>query len=144
MLRLSKLTDYGIVLLAELAREPAGGTHNARELSEKTRLPFPVVGKVLKTLAREGILASHRGAKGGYALARPPGQISVAKVIAALEGPVTLTECGLGTCEHEPDCSVRSPWERINRVVAETLEKVTVADLVRPADVIPLEELGLR
>ena len=97
MLRLSKITDYGIVLLARLrgAMDPAGATHNARELSAETGLPFPVVGKVLKTLAREGLLDSHRGARGGYALAQPPEEISVAKIIAALEGPVALTECGV-------------------------------------------------
>ncbi len=146
MLRLSKLTDYGIVLLAELARAPAGAPHTARELALQTRLPFPVVGKVLKPLARKGILDSHRGSRGGYALALAPEQITVAKVIAALEGPVALTECSLpsGDCEHEPECNVRSPLERINRVIGDTLEKVTLADLVRPSAVIPLEELGLR
>ena len=146
MLRLSKITDYGIVLLARLARAPAGATHNARELAADTRLPFPVVGKVLKTLAREGLLDSHRGARGGYALARPPEEISVAKIIAALEGPVALTECGLapGRCEHEPSCDVRSPWEKINRAISQTLDRVTLADLANPSDRIPLEDLGIR
>jgi len=146
MLRLSKLTDYGIVLMAQLARDAAGATHTARELAAATDLPFPVVGKVLKTLAREGLLVSHRGVKGGYGLVRPPQQISVSKIIAALEGPVALTECGQapGRCEHEPSCQVRSPWERINRALAHTLDQVTLADLVHPSDVIPFEELGIR
>jgi FeS assembly SUF system regulator len=146
VLRLSKLADYGVVLMAELAREPAGATHNARELAERTNLPFPMVGKVLKALAREGLLVSQRGAKGGYGLARPARQISVAKIIAALEGPVALTECGTatGACEHEPSCHVRSPMERITAVVAQSLERITLADLVHPSDIIPLEELGVR
>ncbi len=145
MLRLSKLTDYGIVLLAELARDPFGETQNARELAEVTHLPPPVVSKVLKTLARDGVLTSHRGIKGGYGLARPPERISVAEVIAALEGPVALTECGFapGSCEHELSCSVRSPWERINRAIGQTLERVSLADLVRPPGAIPLAELGI-
>jgi FeS assembly SUF system regulator len=146
VLRLSKLTDYGIALLVQLARDSAASPHNARELSARSRLPFPVVGKVLKTLARGGLLVSQRGIRGGYALARPPAEISVAQIIAALEGPVALTECGSspGRCEHEPDCTVRSPFEKINRTVAQTLERVTLADLVQPSEIIPLDELGLR
>jgi len=146
MLRLSKLTDYGLVLAAELAREPAGATRTARELAEHVKLPFPVVGKVLKHLAREGILISHRGAKGGYGLARPPREISVGKIIAALEGPVALTECGYapGRCDHEPVCTIRAPWEKINRTIAQTLDRVTLADLVDPGEIIPLEDLRVR
>jgi FeS assembly SUF system regulator len=146
MLRISKLTDYGVVLLAQLARDPSAAPQNARELSARTHLPFPVVGKVLKTLAREGLLVSSRGARGGYALARPPAEMSVGKIIAALEGPVALTECGFapGRCEHEPDCEVRSPFAVINRTLVQTLERVTLADLVHHAEIIPLEELGLR
>lgn len=154
MLRLSKLADYGVVLMADLARSPRGAHRNARELAAENHLPYPVAGKVLKTLAREGLLVSHRGARGGYALARPPEQIPVSKIIAALEGPVALTECGAapGSCEHEPSCHVRTPWERINRAIVDTLDRVTLADLVRSRaegaaprpDVIPLEELGVR
>jgi len=146
MLRLSKLADYGVLLMAQLARDPGGATHNARELAAETGLPSPMVAKVLKTLTREGLLVSHRGAHGGYSLARPPQQIPVAKIIAALEGPLALTQCGAGpgTCEHEPSCHVRSPWERINRAVTGTLERVTLADLIHPSDLIPLEELGVR
>jgi FeS assembly SUF system regulator len=146
VLRLSKLTDYGIALLVQLAREPAAAPHNARALSARSRLPFPVVGKVLKTLARAGLLVSQRGIRGGYSLARPPAEISVAEIIAAFEGPVALTECGStpGRCEHEPDCTVRSPFEKINQTLAQTLERVTLADLVHPSEIIPLEDLGLR
>jgi len=106
-----------------------------------------MVGKILKILTREGLLVSHRGAKGGYGLARPPGDITVAEMIRALEGPVALTECGFapGRCEHEGVCSVRSPWERINQAIGETLEQVSLADLVQhPSSVvIPPAELGL-
>jgi FeS assembly SUF system regulator len=146
MLRLSKLADYGVLLMAQLARDPGGATQNARELAAQTALPSPMVAKVLKTLTREGLLVSHRGAHGGYSLARPAEQIPVAKIIAALEGPVALTQCGVmpGSCEHEPSCHVRTPWERINRAVSDTLERVTLADLIHPSDLIPLEELGVR
>lgn len=133
MLRLGKLTDYGIVLLATFAERPAGTTCTARELAETTRLPFPAVGKVLKTLAQAELLVSHRGAKGGYALARPPETISVAEIIEALEGPIALMECsaGPGHCQKEASCHVRDPWQRIQSTIRATLAHVTLAGLVR-------------
>jgi FeS assembly SUF system regulator len=135
MLRISKLTDYGIVLLAHFAQGEEGATCTARELSEATGLPFPVVGKVLKTLAQTGLLVSHRGAKGGYALARPPGEISVAEIIEALEGPIALMECsaGPGHCEKETTCRVRDPWQLIHEAIRSTLARVTLGGLVRPS-----------
>ena len=132
MLRLSKITDYGIVLLAHLAKDADDATHNARDLAAEADLPAPVVAKVLKSLAREGILEPQRGAKGGYSLARAPETITVTEMIAALEGPVALTECALEgqLCPHEAGCAVRDPWQVINRVVEEALSRVTLADLV--------------
>jgi len=129
MLRMSRITDYGIVLLTHLAAgEP--GPHNARELADAAHLPQPVVSKILKALAREGFLASHRGIKGGYSLARPATEVSVVDVIDALEGPIALTQCGVGACEREASCRVRAPWQRINRVVRSSLADVRLADLV--------------
>jgi FeS assembly SUF system regulator len=135
MLRISKLTDYGIVLLAHFARRPPGSTCNARELSEATGLPFPAVGKVLKSLAQAGLLVSHRGAKGGYTLARPPVAISVAEIIEALEGPIVLMACsaGPGHCEQESTCCVRDPWQTIHGAIRSTLSGVTLGGLVQPA-----------
>lgn len=150
MIRMSKLTDYGIVLLVQLAQldraaavSLAAGAvgagdgrapHNARELSEETHLPLPVVSKLLKTLAREGILASHRGAKGGYTLARRPETLTVAEVIRILEGPIALTECGAhpGQCLQEDLCQLRTPWQRINEVISGALQQVTLSELVPP------------
>jgi FeS assembly SUF system regulator len=134
MLRISKLTDYGIVLLAHFAQGAPGETHNARELAEATGLPFPVVGKVLKSLAQEGLLLSHRGAKGGYTLARPPGEISVAEIIEALEGPIALMECsaGPGHCHQEATCRVRDPWQLIHGAIRGALSRVSLNGLVRP------------
>ncbi len=132
MLRMSRLTDYGILLLAHLA---AGNEQrNARELSEETGLPGPAVSKLLKHLTREGFLESQRGTKGGYALARPAEEISVAAVIDALEGPIALTECSAhpGACEREAHCQVRAPWQRINRAVRHTLEHIHLSELVGP------------
>jgi FeS assembly SUF system regulator len=132
MLRMSRLTDYGIVLLTHLAAGPADAVHNARELSESAHLPLPVVSKILKVLTREGFLVSQRGAKGGYTLARRPEDVTVVAVIDALEGPIALTECGAGACERESSCVVRAPWQRINRVVRKSLEDVRLSDLITP------------
>jgi FeS assembly SUF system regulator len=153
MLRMSRITDYGIVLLTQLATEasdpgvpedgpadpreasPPEAIHNARELAARAGLPLPVVSKILKALTREGFLVSQRGARGGYALARRPEDISVASIIDALEGPIALTECGTelhGACERESRCAVRQPWQQINREVRKTLERVRLSDLAAP------------
>ena len=134
MLRISKLTDYAIVLLARFAQAPAGATLTAREMSESTALPHPVVSKMLKTLAGAGLLHSHRGAKGGYSLAREPEQVTVAQILEALEGPLALMECsaGPGHCEQESSCGVREPWQRINRTVQLALQGMTLAELAGP------------
>ncbi|HVE84852.1 MAG TPA: SUF system Fe-S cluster assembly regulator [Myxococcales bacterium] len=140
MLRMSKMTDYGFVLLAGLASDGAGGsrTHTARELAERTHVPLPSVSKVLKELSQAGFLVSHRGVAGGYALARSPAQISVAEVIGALEGPLSLTECGVhsgpgaGACELEPTCHLRGHMRVITGVIGDALRRLTLADLVAP------------
>lgn len=131
MLRLSRSTDYGIALLARLARDPGGEPRNARDLAACSDLPVPMVSKVLKTLAKEGLLVSQRGSKGGYQLAREPEELTVAEMIRVLEGPVALTDCAIGPalCEHETACSVREPWQLISRVVEKALSEVTLSDL---------------
>jgi FeS assembly SUF system regulator len=136
MFKLSKTTDYGIVLMARLAKDPLGAPQNARELAAGSDLPVPMVSKILKALAREGLLASQRGSKGGYRLARPPEELTVSEMIRVLEGPVALTDCALAPsiCEHETLCAVREPWQLISRVVERALADVSLADLVgRPS-----------
>ncbi len=133
MFKLSKTTDYGIVLMAQLASEPSPVPQNARELAACSDLPVPMVSKILKALAKEGLLSSQRGSKGGYSLARDPEELPVAEMIRVLEGPLALTDCAVGpaVCSHESGCAVREPWQQINRVVERALEGVTLADLVR-------------
>ena len=149
MMKLSRLTDYGIVLMAHLAKDEPGdaGPRNAREVAEETQLPSPVVSKILKTLAREGLLSSHRGSKGGYTLARPAEEITVPEMIEALEGPIGLTECAVhpGACAQELSCHVRHPWQRINDVVRRALAEVSLADLAAPTapGTVPLASLGV-
>lgn len=133
MFKLSKTTDYGIVLMAQLASEPSPVPQNARELAASSDLPVPMVSKILKALAKEGLLSSHRGAKGGFVLARDPEALPVAEMIRVLEGPLALTDCAVGpaVCSHESACVVRAPWQQINRAVERALQDVTLADLVR-------------
>ena len=148
MIRLSRLSDYAIVLMAQLAARAGDAPSNAREVAAEAKLPLPVVSKVLKALARRGLLVSHRGAKGGYSLARPPAEINAAEMIAALEGPIGLTECAAhpGQCVQEASCHVREPWQRINGVVRRALAEVTLADLVtrapQPADRLEIHPLA--
>jgi FeS assembly SUF system regulator len=152
MIKLSRATDYGIVLLAHLASREEGMSPsplNAREVAAETRLPAPMVSKVLKSLARHGLLVSHRGAKGGYSLARPPERITVPEMIAALEGPIGLTQCAVdpGACAQELSCHVREPWQRINEAVRDALAGITLADLAAPpgpGSIVPLASLGVR
>jgi FeS assembly SUF system regulator len=134
VLRISKLTDYGIVLLARFAHEAPGTTLTAREMSESTALPHPVVSKMLKTLATAKLLQSHRGAKGGYSLACEPGHVTVADILQALEGPLALMECsaGPGHCHQGSSCGVREPCQRINQSVQAALQAMTLAELAGP------------
>ena len=116
MLRITKEADYGIMVLADFADQPFDALHTARESAARVGLPLPMVSKILRSLAREGILISHRGASGGYSLARPAAETSVAHVIRALEGPISLVQCGSepGVCEQEHCCPtrVRRTWHR--------------------------------
>lgn len=134
MIRMSKETDYGIILLAHLAKDSEELPHSAREVAHETRLPLPMVSKILKTLAREGLLTSQRGVKGGYALARKPERISVAEIVSAMEGPIAMTECieAPGECRHEPLCRLRLTWHKINDAVLLALENISLGDLAGP------------
>jgi FeS assembly SUF system regulator len=134
MLRLSKLTDYGTVAMAHIAREP-DRIHAAAELAAAIGVAVPTVSKILKMLTWGNLLQSVRGPKGGYMLSRPAGEISIAEVIDAMEGPIGVTECSaiVGLCSQEGSCSVRTSWQGINRVIRNALDGVTLADLAQPS-----------
>ncbi|HEX2252075.1 MAG TPA: SUF system Fe-S cluster assembly regulator [Thermoanaerobaculia bacterium] len=134
MIRITKTTDYGIVLMTQMASRP-GDRFSAPDLAEEAQLPLPMVSKILKTLTREGLLDSHRGVNGGYALARPPREIAVSEIIAALEGPIAITECvddSPGVCSQEAVCPVRSNWQLINGAIRRALDGICLADMARP------------
>lgn len=131
MIRITKLTDYGIVLLSYLSETPES-RFSAPELAAESRLPVPMVSKILKQLAKAGVLVSQRGAHGGYYLAQPAQEITVAEIISALEGPIAMTECSdhaFGDCDHEASCPVRSNWRRINRAIHDALDGITLAEM---------------
>lgn len=130
MIRITKQTDYGIVLLTHLAAAPERHV-NAPELAGETHLPLPMVSKILKLLAREGLLDSHRGVKGGYSLSRVPEEISMAEVVSALEGPIAITECidDQTGCSHAPVCPVRGRWHRINAALRDALAGISLAEM---------------
>jgi FeS assembly SUF system regulator len=133
MFRMTKMTDYGILLLTHFASQPDRPAFTARELAQETHLPLPSVGKLLKQLSHGGLLASQRGTRGGYSLARPPRAITVASIIATLEGPVSITECGGAVrCEHESFCSTKPNWQIISDTIRASLEGLTLADMARP------------
>lgn len=136
MLRISKMTDYGTVVLTRMARQPTR-RYSAQELADATGIGAPTVAKLLKIFVRAGLLDSRRGAQGGYALARNPDAISAVAIIDAVEGPVALTECATGHshCSIEHECSVGDNWQRINTGIRRALEDVTLADFVKPITV---------
>ncbi len=137
MIRITRLTDYGIVLLSYIAKSPEWRVYNVRDLSNDTRLPLPTVSKILKALTRKGVLVSQRGSKGGFRLARKPEDITVVDIIAALDGPIAITDCSEheGLCDFEPKCCVRGNWQKINRAVRDTLETITLAEMARETQV---------
>ena len=134
MMRLAKVTDYGIVLLTHFARDDQHGW-SARALSEAATLPLPVVSKILKALVHHGILVSERGSRGGYRLARHPEHVSVADIICALDGPIALTDCSDlvgGGCTLERLCPARSNLQKINRAVRDALAGLSLARMMQP------------
>ena len=135
MLRLSKLTDYGTVIMSYVARRP-NGLHSAADIARALGVTLPTASKVLKRLARAELLQSVRGAQGGYRLSRSPEQISITEVIDALEGPFGLTECSVvvGLCSQEAGCPIRGHWQGLSQIIRQTLDRVTLADMSRPHD----------
>ena len=135
MLRITRETDYGILILSSLACDAVGATHAAPELAERIGLPVPIVSKILKTFVRGGLLESERGVKGGYRLIRLPEEISVSDIIEALEGPIALTVCSEDSeldCEHENCCPMRSNWQIINDRIKKTFDSITLAEMANP------------
>lgn len=145
MIRLTKMADYGIVVLTHFART-AGELHSARALAEATHLPLPTVSKLLKQLVQKSLLESHRGASGGYRLARPAARISVADIVEALDGPVALTDCDSGECEISRSCGVKPHWNKLTETLYQALSSLSLSELAQPVHnpLVPLGTLQLQ
>jgi Rrf2 family protein len=131
MLRLSKKADYALIAMKHLALRGDRASSSAREIAELYDIPIELLAKVLQRLVRGGLLSSHQGTHGGYTLGRGPGQISVADVIQAIDGPVTVTACSTedGQCEQFAKCNVRDPLWRVRERILAALDECTIAEL---------------
>ncbi len=130
MLRISKLTDYGTVVLAQMVSNENSLT-SASELSNLTDINFPTVSKILKILYKAKIVESVRGVNGGYKLIRNADEISVARIIDAFEGPISITDCSSDKCKCkvESHCNIGLAWQNINQSIRSLLEKITLSDI---------------
>ena len=131
MFKVNKLTDYAMVVLIDLAC--ADARRSAHQLSDHTGIPLPTVAKLMKSLNKAGLVASSRGATGGYALGRTPQLITVADVIQAVEGPIALTACADTSdepCDMQRSCVVQGKWNRVNQAVRAALTEVTLAEMI--------------
>lgn len=133
MLRLSNLADYGVVVMTAAARSVADGRlTSAAQVSVLTGIPAPTVAKLMGQLGRAGLLSSQRGVSGGFTLARSPGEISLADIVEAIDGPIALTHCGqpgADCCNLSTSCQVKPHWAPVNRAVRDALASVSLAEL---------------
>ena len=131
MLRLTRVTDYGILLMTRLVSPEQPLRLTANDLANATHVPAPTVSKIMQSLLRDGLLCSVRGAQGGYQLAKPAAAISLRDVIQCLEGRIALTECNLesNACEQLPFCTTSSHWKRINASMMDALAAISLADM---------------
>ncbi len=132
MLRLSKMTDYGVLLMSELAKSD-GEVQRAPDLAEATRIPQPTVRKIMTTLIQADLVESVRGINGGYKLQRSPADINVRELIRSLEGDIALTGCeeaGDKACEQAHVCGTRTNWLKINQAVCDALQNISLQDMV--------------
>lgn len=133
MIRIGKLTDYAMLIMSHMAKNPLS-LLSATELADALHLTVPTVSKILKMLAEAGMVTSTRGAEGGYLLAKAANNITVADVIAAMEGDLAMTECceSIGLCTIDSMCALRENWRKINSMIHAMLSKVTILNMMAP------------
>jgi Rrf2 family protein len=143
MLRLTKKADYGLMALKYLAEQTgpassgdASAAQSAKDIAEAYHIPAQLLAKILQTLAKAGLLVSHAGTNGGYALARPAGAITAFEVIRAIDGPLFITSCITihGTCDLAGHCTIKEPLRKVNDSIKDLLNGITISDLIDPAD----------
>ena len=143
MLRLSKKAEYALMALKDLASRPEAEAASARDIAQRYAIPVELMAKVLQRLARKQLLVSHYGTRGGYLLARPASRVSVADIIEAIDGPVTVTVCTSADdeCDQYATCNIRDPLWRIKDQIVNALTSYTLEAFA--TDVPPLVPISM-
>jgi Rrf2 family protein len=131
MLRLTKKADYGLMALKFLAERPDMPSLSAKDIAEAYGIPPQLLAKILQRLTKTGLLRSHAGTNGGYALSRPADEITAFEVIGAIDGPLFITSCATGprACDLTDSCTVKEPLQKVNESIADVLKAIRVSDL---------------
>lgn len=131
MLKLTKKADYGLMALKYLAEHPETTAMSAKDIADAYGIPAQLLAKILQKLTKSGLLKSHAGMNGGYALARDAREISAYEVIHSIDGPFFITSCTKGTkgCELTPSCTIKEPLARVNETIAGVLRSISIHDL---------------
>lgn len=136
MLRLTKKADYGLMALKYLAEQADQGAQSAKDIAEAYHIPPQLLAKILQTLTRAGLLVSHAGTRGGYALAKPAEEINAFEVIRAIDGPLFITSCITihGTCDLAGHCTIKEPLRKVNDSIKDLLSGIKVSHLAEKAE----------
>jgi Rrf2 family protein len=131
MLKLTKKADYGLMALKYLAEHPETPALSAKDVADAYGIPAQLLAKILQQLTKSGLLRSHAGMNGGYALAREAREISAYEVILAIDGPFFITSCTKGKmgCELTPSCTIKEPLARVNETIVGVLKSISIQDL---------------
>lgn len=131
-MKLSAKARYAVRILIDLARHDAGGPVRTADISARTGVTVRFIEQILKPLKRDGLVLSTRGAAGGYALALPPQEVSLAHVIRTIEGALSLTRCceNPALCARLDDCPTHKAWLRVSRVMEAELEGISLRELM--------------
>jgi Rrf2 family protein len=140
MLKLTRKSEYGLIALLHIDARQDGGLVTAKEIAETYQLPAELLGKVLQSLAREGLAESVQGAKGGYRLNIPIESVSLGEVIEKLEGPIVITPCCDGSmdCRQVKTCNIRNPVQRIQEEVREFFYSLSLSKFRSDPEVLGL------
>jgi len=143
MLKLTKKADYGLIALKYLAEHPEKPAVSAKDVADTYGIPAQLLAKILQQLTKSGLLRSHAGMNGGYALARKASSISAFEVIFAIDGPLFITSCskGVNGCELTGSCTVKEPLARVNETIAGVLKSISMQDLAEQHAPAPLAEV---
>jgi Rrf2 family protein len=133
MLKLSKKVEYGLLAVKHIASQGGGDVLTAKEISDRYQIPFELLSKILQKLAKEKIITSYQGVKGGYSLVSNPADLKISQIINAIEGPTSLMECGSETescCEQFHNCTIRNPLQKIQVNINDVFDNMTLKEII--------------